>query len=163
MWRIWWATNNASRWQMGFNSAFKGLNIYLYSLLRQYYIKQWTYFNQIPDTWMPGWLYFVWHIVTIIITVFPLHTKMYISSFALTRKDLITVRFRDHSQKCGSSVWSQRHVTLLSPRIWRWVLVFWKIFRPPLYAYKNKLNTFSPKTLTYTGCFRRNSKYFRRW
>jgi len=25
-WRIWWAPNNASRWKMGFNSAFKGLN-----------------------------------------------------------------------------------------------------------------------------------------
>jgi len=25
MWRIWWAPNNASSWQMGFNSAFKGL------------------------------------------------------------------------------------------------------------------------------------------
>ena len=24
-WRIWWAPNNANRWQMGFNSAFKGL------------------------------------------------------------------------------------------------------------------------------------------
>jgi hypothetical protein len=24
-WRIWWAPNNASRWQMGFDSAFKGL------------------------------------------------------------------------------------------------------------------------------------------
>jgi hypothetical protein len=24
-WRMWWAPNNASRWQMGFNSAFKGL------------------------------------------------------------------------------------------------------------------------------------------
>ena len=24
-WRIWWAPNNTSRWQMGFNSAFKGL------------------------------------------------------------------------------------------------------------------------------------------
>ena len=23
-WRIWWAPNNASKWQMGFNSAFKG-------------------------------------------------------------------------------------------------------------------------------------------
>ena len=23
-WRIWWAPNSASRWQMGFNSAFKG-------------------------------------------------------------------------------------------------------------------------------------------
>jgi len=24
-WRIWWACNYASRWQVGFNSAFKGL------------------------------------------------------------------------------------------------------------------------------------------
>jgi len=23
-WRIWWAPNNACKWQMGFNSAFKG-------------------------------------------------------------------------------------------------------------------------------------------
>ena len=26
-WRIWWAPNNASKWQVGFNSAFKGLNL----------------------------------------------------------------------------------------------------------------------------------------
>jgi hypothetical protein len=25
MWRIWWAPNKANKWQMGFNSAFKGL------------------------------------------------------------------------------------------------------------------------------------------
>ena len=25
-WKIWWAPNNASRWQMGFNSVFKGLS-----------------------------------------------------------------------------------------------------------------------------------------
>jgi len=25
MWRLWCALNNASKWQMGFNSAFKGL------------------------------------------------------------------------------------------------------------------------------------------
>ena len=25
-WWIWWAPNNARKWQMGFNSAFKGLN-----------------------------------------------------------------------------------------------------------------------------------------
>jgi hypothetical protein len=25
MWNIWWAPNNVSKWQMGFNSAFKGL------------------------------------------------------------------------------------------------------------------------------------------
>ena len=28
MWRIWWAPNNASRWQMGFNLAFKELNMF---------------------------------------------------------------------------------------------------------------------------------------
>jgi len=27
-WRIWWASNNVSRWQMGFNSASKWLNKY---------------------------------------------------------------------------------------------------------------------------------------
>ena len=26
-WKIWWAPNNASRWQMGFNSAFKRLTL----------------------------------------------------------------------------------------------------------------------------------------
>jgi hypothetical protein len=26
IWRIWWAPNNASRWQMGFNLVFKGLS-----------------------------------------------------------------------------------------------------------------------------------------
>jgi len=25
-WRKWWTPNNASKWQMGYNSAFKGLN-----------------------------------------------------------------------------------------------------------------------------------------
>ena len=25
MWRIWWASNNVSKWKVGFNSAFKGL------------------------------------------------------------------------------------------------------------------------------------------
>jgi len=25
MWKIWWVPNNVSKWQMGFNSAFKGL------------------------------------------------------------------------------------------------------------------------------------------
>jgi hypothetical protein len=27
-WKIWWAPNNACRWQMGFNPAFKGFNMY---------------------------------------------------------------------------------------------------------------------------------------
>ena len=28
--RIWWAPNNASKWQMGFNSAFKGLIVFVW-------------------------------------------------------------------------------------------------------------------------------------
>jgi len=28
-WKIWWARNNASGWQMGFNSAFKGLKYFI--------------------------------------------------------------------------------------------------------------------------------------
>jgi len=27
-WKIWWAPNNASRWQIAFQSAFKGLKHY---------------------------------------------------------------------------------------------------------------------------------------
>jgi len=30
-WRIWWAPNNASTWQMGFNSVFLRVNIYFFS------------------------------------------------------------------------------------------------------------------------------------
>ena len=29
MWKMWWAPNNACRWQMGFNSEFKGLILYI--------------------------------------------------------------------------------------------------------------------------------------
>ena len=36
MWRIWWAPNNASRWQMEINSTFKGLNRLIFQ--RQQYI-----------------------------------------------------------------------------------------------------------------------------
>ena len=27
MWKIWWAPNNASKWQIGFNPAFEGLKV----------------------------------------------------------------------------------------------------------------------------------------
>jgi len=32
-WSIWWASNNASKWQMGFKLAFKVLNVHLHKLL----------------------------------------------------------------------------------------------------------------------------------
>ena len=43
-WRIWWAPNNASKWQMGFNSAFNPLNAelnpicYLLALLEHHFL-----------------------------------------------------------------------------------------------------------------------------
>jgi len=38
-WRIWWAPNNASRCQMGYNSPFKGLRVAHYL-----YTKVWIFF-----------------------------------------------------------------------------------------------------------------------
>jgi len=35
MWRIWWAPNNASKWQMGFNSGFEGLIMSLLNFSRR--------------------------------------------------------------------------------------------------------------------------------
>ena len=33
-WRKWWAPNNASSWQMGFNSAFEGLIVHLLVMIK---------------------------------------------------------------------------------------------------------------------------------
>ena len=45
-WRIWWAPNNASKWQMEFNLAFKVL-MTLLSLFQRY-----AAFGTIPSTWL---------------------------------------------------------------------------------------------------------------
>ena len=42
-WRIWWAPNNASRWYMGFNSAFKELKGVLIFLMF------WNFFSFVRD------------------------------------------------------------------------------------------------------------------
>jgi len=47
--KIWWAPNNASRWQMGFNSAFKGL-IYLSQILRNLRSRKLLQIKQWPQT-----------------------------------------------------------------------------------------------------------------
>jgi hypothetical protein len=39
MWKIGRAPNNASKWQMGFNSVFKGLNSVVSNCLLSYYVK----------------------------------------------------------------------------------------------------------------------------
>jgi len=44
-WRIWWAPHNASKWQMGFNSAFKGLKGEKIS----YHCRESNYFFQLSD------------------------------------------------------------------------------------------------------------------
>ena len=41
-WRIWWAPNNVSKWQMGFNSAFKGLRLLSYQTWRHIAIDSFT-------------------------------------------------------------------------------------------------------------------------
>jgi hypothetical protein len=42
MWRIGWAPNNASRWQMGFNSAFKGNSSDLLNAYNEDYTKKYS-------------------------------------------------------------------------------------------------------------------------
>ena len=48
-WRKWWTPNNASKWQMGLNSAFKGLNIYCKKIL-DVYNKNFTCTSCFPHT-----------------------------------------------------------------------------------------------------------------
>jgi hypothetical protein len=44
-WRIWWAPNNASKWQMGFNSAFNGLNLQRRWIFKSKYCPRWRDFK----------------------------------------------------------------------------------------------------------------------
>jgi hypothetical protein len=37
-WRIWWSPNNVSKWQVGFNSTFKGLSNILQLILRNLFV-----------------------------------------------------------------------------------------------------------------------------
>jgi hypothetical protein len=89
MWRIWWAPNNTSKCQMGFNSAFKGL-MFRRNVLAPTAVSEWTAVRSgtsgsanhgapfaYRETWMfkgrgaegpgarlPRWLHFVqWHLV----------------------------------------------------------------------------------------------------
>ena len=56
-WRIGWALNNASKWQMGFNLAFKGLilysqlclGFYIVSFLQVFQPKSCIYFSFLPS------------------------------------------------------------------------------------------------------------------
>jgi hypothetical protein len=52
-WGKWWTPNNASKWQMGFNSAFKGLIVCKYK-----------YINNQQNTLLYSVMYFVHNIFT---------------------------------------------------------------------------------------------------
>jgi len=63
-WRKWWTPNNASKWQMGFNSAFKGLK---FMWPRNVY---WRYRNDLPHMWQQQhysmyrmWAFGLWKII----------------------------------------------------------------------------------------------------
>jgi hypothetical protein len=49
MWRIWRAPNNASKWHLGFNLAFKGLNIVLFSRQKALTGFSWRDFWKVPN------------------------------------------------------------------------------------------------------------------
>jgi hypothetical protein len=54
-WRIWWTPNNISKWQMGFNWVFKGLNWNLYSVIwrhSQFILILSIHFHLV--TWLPS-------------------------------------------------------------------------------------------------------------
>jgi hypothetical protein len=63
------------------------------------------------------------YILSIIIAVFRLNTKICISSSACSRKYQIMVRFMSHSRIRGS----QYRTCFMAPRILRWLLDFLKI------------------------------------
>jgi hypothetical protein len=56
-WRIWWAHNNASKWQMGFNSAFKGLRIFSTCVL------VFCVASLVWSVWVHGSFYSFWCVV----------------------------------------------------------------------------------------------------
>ena len=64
MWRKWWAPNNASKWQMGFNSAFKGLNIFslrhFLQLAYRYRKTLWSVCILTMPTFLCRFVYLIW-------------------------------------------------------------------------------------------------------
>ena len=53
-WRIWCAPNNASRWQMGFNRAFKGLSPKIYGARTETVYTKHLWGLRQPVQWVPG-------------------------------------------------------------------------------------------------------------
>jgi len=85
---------------------------------------------QIQSAWVTKLCTVVPNIWSTLIAVCYVHTKMCIGSHAPSREYWITLRFTSLSQRCESSAWNLLHVSLLAPRIWWWLLHFWKICEP---------------------------------
>jgi hypothetical protein len=60
-----------------------------------------------------------------IIALFSINAKLSITSHEPNRKWQMTVRFTGHSR-----IVCRQYVILLMPRIWKWLLEFWKTFEP---------------------------------
>jgi len=103
MWRIGWAPNNASKWQMGFNTAFKGLRVKNEGCSQDWYILSW--FN-----WK------IWDFRRDTHVVFQVTV---VTKFCMVVPDI-----------CVSSVFNWHLVSLLEPRILRWLPYFCKIYAP---------------------------------
>lgn len=71
---------------------------------------------QMHKSHVPGWQW--WHLILSMqsLQFFPLHIKMCIDSYILSRKHQVTVRFTGHTP-----VWNLFHTTFLTPKIWRWL------------------------------------------
>ena len=68
------------------------------------------------------------NIFSIIIEVPPSWYKICISSHVTSILWQITVWLTGHCRVCGSAMWILLHVSLLVPKIVRWLQNFWKIF-----------------------------------
>jgi len=76
MWRIWWAPNNASKWQMGFNLAFKRLRLCAVSR-----------YLHLCGLWMGTW------VLTIINQIFPLHESRNLLKYLYYFHGIVTNSF----------------------------------------------------------------------
>jgi len=101
-WRIWWAPNNASRWQMGFNSAFKWL---ICPPLRQLYaLKCWTVCSAgMPKFRATKYFTMTTDIFRMLNAVsFPCMQKCVIILRWRSRKCQVTQKFNGHSRTVSS-------------------------------------------------------------
>jgi len=95
MWRIWWTPNNASKWQMGFNLAFKGLSTTPWRFVRTGGVYP-NIYN--PQQWMSGQL----HIIAI-----PLESPQYLlyEKICLCQSETLILSHPVHSYSVYTIKW----------------------------------------------------------